>query len=73
MVHSLWVDRIVESFHIERQTSLLAQVLGGKVECPTLDERLAEFEAFLAEEPERFDPAELELRRVLGLRGGARV
>lgn len=50
--------------------AVVAQVLGGTVEFPSLDDQLAELDAFLAAEPEVRDPHDQELRDALGLRGG---
>lgn len=51
-----------------QQAALISTTFGGKPEWPSLDERLADFETLLASEPERVNPAELELRDALGLR-----
>lgn len=46
----------------------MATMFGAKPEWPSLEERLAEFDAVLLAEPKRLDAADLELREALGLR-----
>ena len=61
------VDRIESEVRAVQQAAALGLVLGRKVEIPSLEDELAMFDALLAAAPERLDPEELELRRVLGL------
>lgn len=41
---------------------------GGKPQWPSLDDRIAEIDAFLLSEPKRVDTEDDELREALGLR-----
>lgn len=68
IVHALWAERIEADVRAAQQAALMAQVMGGKPEWPSLDDRLAEFEEQLAAEPVLVDRADLELRDALGLR-----
>ena len=68
MVYAIWVERIEADVRTAQQVALMASVMGGKPEWPSLDERLAEFDAELVAVPVRVDLAELELREALGLR-----
>lgn len=68
MAYVIWVDRIEDDVKAMQQAALMASMFGAEPSWPSLDERLAEFDAFLAAEPVAVDLADLELRDALGLR-----
>lgn len=51
-----------------QQAALLVAASGGKPQWPSLDDRIAEIDAFLLSEPKRVDTEDDELREALGLR-----
>lgn len=62
------VERISRDVESERTALRIAVgINGGKVTLPSLEERLAAFDAALAEEPKKAD-ADDELLRALGVR-----
>lgn len=67
----MWVDRIIEDARSDRQTAVLARAMGAKgVEAPpSVEERVAAFEASLEVEPKLVSDDERRLRQALGLRG----
>lgn len=68
MVHAIWVDGIAADVRMEQQTVALAAAMGAKgLTMPDLDSRLRDMEEWLASEPKRQDPVDLELRQALGL------
>lgn len=50
------------------QAALLVAAFGGKPQWPSLDDRIAEIDAFLVSEPKQVDTEDAELREALGLR-----
>jgi hypothetical protein len=68
VVHAVWAERIEADVRAAQQAALMASMFGGEPEWPSLDGRLAEFETYLAAEPERVNTEEMALRDALGLR-----
>lgn len=68
IVHALWVERIEVDVRAAQHAAVMSSMFGGKPEWPSLDDRLAEFEALLVSAPKMIDPVDLELRDALGLR-----
>lgn len=68
VVYAVLVARLEADFHAVQQAALMSAVFGGKPEFPSLDDQIVEFDQQLAQEPERVDRVDLELRDALGLR-----
>lgn len=68
MVYAIWVERIEADVRAAQQAALMARVMGGKPEWPSLDERLAAFDEALMAEPVKHDLSTLILREAHGLR-----
>lgn len=69
LAYALCVERITAEIHAVRQAVLIAQVFGAKADLPSVHVQVAAFDEALIAEPKRLDPAMVELREALGLRG----
>lgn len=68
LAYAVWVERIEADVRSDQQACLIAAAFGAKPEWPSLEDRIAEFDAFLVSEPTKVDTEELELREAFGLR-----